>query len=424
MEMKTFETLSVYFLGTSFDAVDALNTREIRGYKELLTQLYLLNNADYYELNTLDPNRSRKNINELKKNSQNSILTKKYNPKSVHIKILVKGIGSNTKEITNGNISQPSFLNKIKKVTGTSGFSISDKLKQAFGIGFSSRVSRTVEAVQNIIAENGGNNCNIKKLNLFGFSRGGITAILVANELANIINIESIQIFALDPVFGKRKTFKLVDSDKIKSFVGVYAAKEQSTFFDASIPFTSKSFLESNKCYAFFLPCLHETLIGNIHQFNARSLSEPLLKTNELKIIFDFVLKLSLLFSNLWGVPYQTVHESKYELELLKLSNMILEICHDEVLYSKIKKIAPFSQFVPNPFGVIDKKYIFSDGHHLNIKQILNKNFFNLPKSNQSIDKENLIFLMKSINIEILNKIKNNILKNNLHQKIKIPNYF
>jgi hypothetical protein len=78
---------------------------------------------------------------------------------------------------------------------------------------------------------------------------------------------------------------------------------------------------------------------------------------------------------------------------------------------------------VPNPYGIIHKKYIFSDGHHLNIKQILNQKFFNIPKSTQSIDKENIIFLMKSINIEILNKIENYLLKNNLHQKIKVPNY-
>lgn len=84
--------MSVYFLGTSFDAVDSLNT--------------------------VVPNRNRKNINEIKKASQQySLITKKYNPKSVNIKILVKGIGSNTKEMTSENNLQFSFLNKIKQVT-------------------------------------------------------------------------------------------------------------------------------------------------------------------------------------------------------------------------------------------------------------------------------------------------------------------
>ena len=60
---------------------------------------------------------------------------------------------------------------------------------------------------------------------------------------------------------------------------------------------------------------------------------------------------------------------------------------------------------MPNPFGIINKKYIFSDGYHLTIKQILNQVFYKLPESTQNIDKENLSFLMKSFNIEILNKI-------------------
>lgn len=60
---------------------------------------------------------------------------------------------------------------------------------------------------------------------------------------------------------------------------------EQSTFFDATIPFPTNIFVNSNKCYSFFLPCLHETLIGNIHQYKARSLAEPILKTKELKIM-------------------------------------------------------------------------------------------------------------------------------------------
>lgn len=78
---------------------------------------------------------------------------------------------------------------------------------------------------------------------------------------------------------------------------------------------------------------------------------------------------------------------------------------------------------MPNLFGIINKKYIFSDGQQLTIKQILNQIFYKLPKSTQNIDNENINFLMKSINIEIINKIKKNLLKNNIHGKVKVKNY-
>lgn len=94
------DTFSIYFLGTSFDASDSEDPLLTRGYEELITKLYVMNKADYKNLETNDPKRAEKN-NEILKQIHNTkgITYKEASINSKDIKILVKGIGSKTNHL-------------------------------------------------------------------------------------------------------------------------------------------------------------------------------------------------------------------------------------------------------------------------------------------------------------------------------------
>jgi hypothetical protein len=108
------------------------------------------------------------------------------------------------------------------------------------------------------------------RINLIGFSRGGILTLMMADWIGENFPNARINIFAVDPVPGipladaigemQRKGFDFNLSTKLNQFIGIYAEDEMTAVFEPMLPQ-----LRSNPI-SYILYSLrggHETLVGN-----------------------------------------------------------------------------------------------------------------------------------------------------------------
>lgn len=109
-------------------------------------------------------------------------------------------------------------------------------------------------------------------INLLGFSRGGVSAIMMAHAISTLKDTTAINqfvkinILAFDPVPGMIKPVEAFGerfnlSSYVNQFVGVYADNERSYLFEPLIP---NKLYSSTKSLLLRLPGAHETLVGNL----------------------------------------------------------------------------------------------------------------------------------------------------------------
>jgi len=100
-------------------------------------------------------------------------------------------------------------------------------------------------------------------LNLVGWSRGAVLAMLVAKQLSDQTQIRDINIIAIDPVSGDKNINENIFylSKKVKRFVGLYAEDERSRYFTPIIPAFNPN---NTRAWLVRIPGSHETLVGNI----------------------------------------------------------------------------------------------------------------------------------------------------------------
>lgn len=106
-------------------------------------------------------------------------------------------------------------------------------------------------------------------LNVVGYSRGGISAMKMAEDMASESRVKEINILAIDPVIGELDNFEdkavwgydwLILNDKVKLYVGIYAEDERSADFD---PVKPKVDPHDMIFKTFSVPGSHETLVGS-----------------------------------------------------------------------------------------------------------------------------------------------------------------
>lgn len=101
------------------------------------------------------------------------------------------------------------------------------------------------------------------KVNLVGWSRGGISCHMLANAMFNDSELEKIpvNIFTVDPVpgSGNFQNERVTLKSNVKEYVGFYARDERSFGFDCVIPVTEPATTIS----VFPMPGRHATLVGN-----------------------------------------------------------------------------------------------------------------------------------------------------------------
>ena len=101
------------------------------------------------------------------------------------------------------------------------------------------------------------------KINLVGWSRGGISCHMLANALFNDSALKNIpvNIFAVDPVpgIGNFQEHRIRLNANVKEYVGFYARDERSKGFSCVIPQTATG----TRTHIFPMPGRHATLVGN-----------------------------------------------------------------------------------------------------------------------------------------------------------------
>jgi hypothetical protein len=101
------------------------------------------------------------------------------------------------------------------------------------------------------------------RINLVGWSRGGISCHMLANALYNDVQLRDIpvNIFAIDPVPGisNFQSEKVKLEKNVKEYVAFYARDERSKGFSCVIPQTSPL----TKTHVYPMPGRHGTLVGN-----------------------------------------------------------------------------------------------------------------------------------------------------------------
>lgn len=101
------------------------------------------------------------------------------------------------------------------------------------------------------------------RVNLVGWSRGGISCHMLANAMFNDSELKKIpvNIFAIDPVPGASnfQSERVTLKSNVKEYIGFYARDERSVGFDCVIPTTDPATTIS----VFPMPGRHATLVGN-----------------------------------------------------------------------------------------------------------------------------------------------------------------
>ncbi|SON52148.1 hypothetical protein [Vibrio tapetis] len=105
----------------------------------------------------------------------------------------------------------------------------------------------------------------ITRVNIVGWSRGGVSCFELANRMQNDRRLRDIEvnIFACDPVPGGMNTFKDYKTlgPNVKQVVCVFAQDERSLAFKARMP----RLHPQTKYYTTLMPGRHATLVGNAH---------------------------------------------------------------------------------------------------------------------------------------------------------------
>ena len=150
------------------------------------------------------------------------------------------------------------------------------------------------------------------QINLVGWSRGGISCHMLANELYNDIQLRHIpvNIFAIDPVPGisNFQNDKVKLNRNVKEYVAFYAKDERSKGFCCVIPETAAN----TKTHVYPMSGRHGTLVGNA---SANGVSGPKVLAEPGVIVRHF----AEVCLQRWGVPLN---------KTLNLSNADLQNLH------------------------------------------------------------------------------------------------
>ncbi len=102
-----------------------------------------------------------------------------------------------------------------------------------------------------------------EKVNIIGWSRGGVTCHMLANAMAKDSKLKNIpvNIIAIDPVpgSGQFQKHRITIPKNVENYVAVYARDERSKGFACVIP----DFQQSNKPIVIPMPGRHATVVGN-----------------------------------------------------------------------------------------------------------------------------------------------------------------
>ncbi len=101
------------------------------------------------------------------------------------------------------------------------------------------------------------------RVNLVGWSRGGISCHMLANAMLNdsVLKNVPVNIFAVDPVPGllNFQSSRVTLGSNVKEYVGFYARDERSSGFACVVP----TFDKSTHVHIYPMPGRHATLVGN-----------------------------------------------------------------------------------------------------------------------------------------------------------------
>jgi len=101
------------------------------------------------------------------------------------------------------------------------------------------------------------------RVNLVGWSRGGISCHMLANAMLNdsVLKNVPVNIFAVDPVPGllNFQSSRVTLGSNVKEYVGFYARDERSSGFACVVP----AFDKSTHVHIYPMPGRHATLVGN-----------------------------------------------------------------------------------------------------------------------------------------------------------------
>ena len=154
-------------------------------------------------------------------------------------------------------------------------------------------------------------------LNLVGWSRGGISCMMMARWVAdeNLTRVKKINILAFDPVPGGWDPIlnggvNFILPDTVNQYVGIYAEDERTYMMEPVIPQYDEQY---TKVYMRSVPGSHETFVGNA-QIDGHSDLLGLPSEESLHLLFNIVpswnIAVILLSSPEWGeVLFETVSE-------------------------------------------------------------------------------------------------------------------
>lgn len=166
-----------------------------------------------------------------------------------------------------------------------------------------------------------------KKVNIIGWSRGGVTAIMLANALAKDPATKSIKvnIFAIDPVpgSGNFQPHRCFVPGNVEQYVGVYARDERSKGFAPIVPDLSSG----TAALILPFPGRHATLPGN-GSVDGDSGAQKLPQVGAL------VRNLAEKFLSEWGTPL----DKRTTLKPKDIDKLYEEIADDAETYNTMHK--------------------------------------------------------------------------------------
>lgn len=152
--------------------------------------------------------------------------------------LMLDGVGSKTKDGKLAGQYDWASKNREKKkhVKFKEWFEKNETIAQATGHGVSDNVRHAIVVLANLDPVP-------TRVNLIGWSRGAVTALIIANKISEILGINDINIFAVDPVAGKDKGKEKVTKDNpdaalnrtipesVKNYLGILAVGENRLTF-------------------------------------------------------------------------------------------------------------------------------------------------------------------------------------------------
>ncbi len=172
------------------------------------------------------------------------------------------------------------------------------------------------------------------RVNLVGWSRGGISCHMLANAMYNDSELKAVpvNIFAIDPVPGiaNFQQDKTELRDNVKEYVAIYARDERSKGFSCVIPLTARN----TKVSVYPMAGRHATLVGN-----ATSSGDAPSNAADLKALVEpgrIVRHLAEACLKRWGVQLnKTLNLTEYE-----LADLAKRIVEDEEKYRAMHRVS------------------------------------------------------------------------------------